>query len=225
MLIIGHRGTPAEAPENTFAAFDAALEAGADGIETDIRITTDGALVLSHDDAVALGGRISELTLRELRAHVPVVLAEDMLARYAGRTRLFLECKGIFEPGRLVSAEPVARALLPLLAEVPNVTVSSFDPTAITAVRALAPEIPVGLGCAEMFPPHTIVEMAAASGYEQVHPADVVVTEDVVTTARALGVELAVWTVNDLDRANELREWGVGAIFTDDPRRIRSAAG
>lgn len=48
-LIIGHRGYPAEFPENTMASFRGAIAAGADGIETDLRLTKDGYIVLSHD--------------------------------------------------------------------------------------------------------------------------------------------------------------------------------
>src|SRR3954452_18398025 len=51
-LVLGHRGASAYAPENTFAAFDLAVEMGADGIETDVRATRDGVLVLLHDETV-----------------------------------------------------------------------------------------------------------------------------------------------------------------------------
>lgn len=224
MIVIGHRGAPAEAPENSLAAFDAAWDAGADAIETDVRITRDGALVLAHDDAWPGGGRISEMTVPELRARGSIVLLEELLAAAAGR-RLFLECKGVFTIDRVVSAEPAARAMVPLLAGLPDVTVSSFDPTAIATVRTLAPELPVGLGCADLFPPQTIIDLAASSGYEQVHPSDNVVTPGVVVAARAVGVELFVWTVNDAARAIALREMGVAGVFTDDPRRIREALG
>ena len=51
-LILGHRGAPAEAPENTLAAFRRAIELGADGIECDVQRSADGALVLIHDETV-----------------------------------------------------------------------------------------------------------------------------------------------------------------------------
>lgn len=227
MLLIGHRGAPAEAPENTVASFDAALAAGADGLEMDVRSTADGELVVSHDDDLmrrfGVGGRISEMTLAEVRAAAgPVPTASEIIARYRGRTVLVLECKGLFETGRFVSAEPVVRALAPLLAGVPRVTVSSFDPSAVAAARALA-IVPVGLGCAEMFDPHAVIDAAASAGYDEVHPADPLVDASVCEHAARVGVRLIVWTVNDPARALTLRDLGVAGIFSDDPRRMRAA--
>jgi len=48
-FIIGHRGASAHAPENTLAAFDLAFDAGADGIEFDVRLARDGVPVVIHD--------------------------------------------------------------------------------------------------------------------------------------------------------------------------------
>ncbi|MBI2636922.1 MAG: glycerophosphodiester phosphodiesterase, partial [Parcubacteria group bacterium] len=58
-MIISHRGYAKEHPENTFAAFDAAFRAGADGIETDVRIAGDGTLVVSHDPVKSSEGLIA----------------------------------------------------------------------------------------------------------------------------------------------------------------------
>jgi glycerophosphoryl diester phosphodiesterase len=70
-LIVGHRGTVKFAPENTFAAFDRAIELGVDVIELDVRKTADGYLVVMHDatvDRTTDGhGRIDEMTLEEIQ--------------------------------------------------------------------------------------------------------------------------------------------------------------
>ncbi|NLN18165.1 MAG: hypothetical protein GX162_02650, partial [Firmicutes bacterium] len=52
MQVIAHRGASSYAPENTFASFDLALKMGAEALETDIRATRDGVLVLFHDARV-----------------------------------------------------------------------------------------------------------------------------------------------------------------------------
>lgn len=61
-LIIGHRGASAVAPENSIAAFEAAIAAGADGIEFDVRLSRDGVPVIIHDDTLqrthGLRGRV-----------------------------------------------------------------------------------------------------------------------------------------------------------------------
>ncbi|MBI2050227.1 MAG: glycerophosphodiester phosphodiesterase [Parcubacteria group bacterium] len=66
-MIISHRGYAKEHPENTFAAFDAAFSAGADAIETDVRIAGDGQAVVSHDPAKSSQGLI---TLDDLFAYI-----------------------------------------------------------------------------------------------------------------------------------------------------------
>src|ERR687897_900990 len=70
-LIIGHRGASAVAPENTMAAFRKAIEAGADGIEFDVRLSRDGLPVVIHDDSLRRTGsrpeRIADLNAEDLR--------------------------------------------------------------------------------------------------------------------------------------------------------------
>jgi glycerophosphoryl diester phosphodiesterase len=72
LLIVGHRGTVKFAPENTLAAFESAIELGADVIELDVRNTADGYLVVIHDNTVDRTtdghGRVDEMTLAEIEA-------------------------------------------------------------------------------------------------------------------------------------------------------------
>ena len=70
--IIGHRGVPGEAPENTLGSFELAISQGADLIETDLHLSADGQLVVIHDDTVDRTsdgtGRVGDLSIDELRA-------------------------------------------------------------------------------------------------------------------------------------------------------------
>ena len=72
MLIIGHRGNPEEAPENTLASIDAAFAVGCDLVEIDVRLSRDGVAVIVHDDTVDRTtngkGNVADLTLAELKA-------------------------------------------------------------------------------------------------------------------------------------------------------------
>lgn len=70
MLLIAHRGYHAAAPENTLAAFEAAIMVGASGIETDVRISRDGVPVLIHDRVIASGETVADLTRTELEQAV-----------------------------------------------------------------------------------------------------------------------------------------------------------
>ena len=86
MLALSHRGHHLDCPENTLAAFAAARAAGADGVETDVRLSADGRPVLFHD-RIAPGGRpVGELTAAELAAAAghPVPTLDEALAQGGG---------------------------------------------------------------------------------------------------------------------------------------------
>lgn len=73
VVAVGHRGTLKFAPENTIAAFNKAIELGADLLEMDVRETKDGQLVIMHDGNIARTttgrGNVAELTLDEIRQY------------------------------------------------------------------------------------------------------------------------------------------------------------
>ena len=81
MLLLAHRGFHTEAPENTMAAFEAAARVGVDGIETDVRLSADGKLVIIHDRVTAKKRAVSEITHAELESDVghAVPLLAEML--------------------------------------------------------------------------------------------------------------------------------------------------
>jgi glycerophosphoryl diester phosphodiesterase len=79
MLVLAHRGYHADEPENTLAAFAAAVTLGVDGIETDVRLSRDGLPVILHDRVTPRKRAVSELTRREIEddvGHAVPVLAE-----------------------------------------------------------------------------------------------------------------------------------------------------
>ena len=135
MLVIGHRGASAYAPEHTFASWDRALEIGADYLEQDLQMTSDGVLVVLHDDTLdrttggACRGRVNDHTLAEIRdcdvgswfnaarpAHADTAYAaeriatlDEVLTRYADRACFYIETKNPAE------APGMEEALLELL--------------------------------------------------------------------------------------------------------------
>lgn len=143
-----HRGLhDRAAPENSLAAFRAALNAGA-GIECDLRLTADGRIVVFHDaDATRMCGtplaigrsRYSELA--DLRVGIePIPTMEDLLELVAGRVPLLLEVKTDDDVDRWV--QPLTRAL----DRYPGaVGVMSFDPLLGRAMKAARPVLRRGL--------------------------------------------------------------------------------
>ncbi len=77
MLVAGHRGVRVGAPENTMQAFHMAARAGVDMIETDVRMTKDGTLILMHDETIDRttkgSGRVREMTYEQIHAVAPEV--------------------------------------------------------------------------------------------------------------------------------------------------------
>jgi len=193
--ICAHRGASRRHPENTRAAFAAAVEMGADMIETDVRRTPRGRLVLHHDP---LGPRPPRglVDLAEL-----VELAD-------GRIALDVELK---EPGY------EADVLAVLEPRPAGLVVTSFLPEAVAAVRAVDPEVETGL----IFRPGDRRDLAAraeACGARMVVAHSSVVRPEVAAELRRAGRPLMVWTVNDRRRlAAVMAMPGVTHVVTDVP--------
>jgi len=138
-LIVAHRGAWGDAPQNSLQALTAAIEAGCDMAELDVRRTGDGHLVAVHDARVG-GAAVGALTLDEVRARLEpgqAPLLEEMVELAAGRIRLDVELK---------EAGYVARALAALATLEPGqCVVTSFRDEVLTRVRETAPELPTGL--------------------------------------------------------------------------------
>ena len=140
-LLLGHRGTPRSHPENTLIGFQAALDAGLDGVETDVRRLGDGGLVICHDAQLPDGRQLHQLSRADLPAHIP--LLPGVLAWAAERgAYLNLELKPELGAGdgRVEETLDLVRAYG--LAK--QVIVSSFSPLQLLAAKRHAPAIERG---------------------------------------------------------------------------------
>ena len=207
-LVIAHRGASWERPENTVAAFERAVELGADAIEFDVQATRDGALVVVHDRVrFALDG------LRRAQPEVPTL--DDVLERFGGRIGLAIELK---HPARFPRHRLTARTLAALedhRVQAELVTVVSFAPAAIAETRRLRPELRTIQHVGRV----SIRRAAAYAwgvGFE-----DRWVTRRGIALAGRLGLATTVYTVNDPARMAVLVALGVDGIFTDRPDLLR----
>ncbi|MBK6765004.1 MAG: glycerophosphodiester phosphodiesterase [bacterium] len=89
-IILGHRGSPKIARENTLASFRLALDEGADGVELDVQITRDGIPVVCHDEELATGERLCDLSLAEMQA---------LLEGSGGKCTRWRRCCAIYRAG------------------------------------------------------------------------------------------------------------------------------
>jgi len=192
-LICAHRGASAQLPDNSLAAFEAAIAVGADMIEADVRLHED-TLVLSHDPAPA--------------ASTPVRL-DDLVRLAAGRIALDLELKEAgYEQRVLDAVDP----------RPPGLILTSFLPDVLARLRELDPDITTGL----LIGPHDhgrrdLRGRATACGAQLLCPHVSQVTDALRSTAARSG-PLVVWTVNEPRvLADMLRDAAVGRVITDVP--------
>lgn len=225
-LLFGHRGLNTVATENSLEAIEAAAEAGADGVEIDVRPCASGELVVMHDPtltrttgdrrAVAAVDRQGLETIR-LQGGEAIPLLEDVLSLCAERDQfLNVELKRDV-PSRTQATRALAATLGGRTS--PRMVVSSFDPFMLAAFARLAPDVPAALLLSpdypgfERLPP--VVKACA------IHPARTLVSPDGVRRWKTAGLRVMVWTVNDPDEAAHLVRIGVDGIISDDPARLR----
>jgi glycerophosphoryl diester phosphodiesterase len=155
--VIANRGASRDAPENTLAAFDAALRQGCQAMELDLQLTRDGVPVVYHDRTLSRAGggrrRISRLALAELAGldpgrrlapafageHSPSL--EEVLERYGRQTELLLEIKVREEHPRVLELLAATVGLVERLDLMRRVLLLCFDPLVLDAAAARAPAL------------------------------------------------------------------------------------
>lgn len=204
VTILGHRGSPRDAPENSLASFAAAVSAGADGVELDVRWGPARTLLIHHDPLPdPVPGETPTLS--------------EVLTAVSGR--LNVEIKNLpTEPGWDVAEEIAVAVAEAVRSQRDRIIVSAFTLATIDRMREVAPEVPTGWLTPGGFDQLAAVETAAARGHTALHPHHSAVTPELVDAAHAAGLQLNTWTVDDPDRMRQLAAMGVDCIITNVPR-------
>jgi len=211
-----HRGLSSETAENTLAAFGAAVAAGFPAVEMDLRTTADGEVVVLHDAGIERTtdgtGRVDSMTWRELQDYPtpdgPVPRLADLftaLRAWDGLWNLEVKDKSATVPTLdLVRAHGLtARAM-----------VTSMERKVLLEARDHAPEVARG---AIPFGPVDDDDLSAAAdaACAWVNVDHDFLDEGEMGRLRQAGFKVGAWTVNDLDRAQELAALGVACVITD----------
>jgi glycerophosphoryl diester phosphodiesterase len=209
-LVIAHRGVHTSGiPENTMAAFDAALAAGADMIELDVRRTADGELAILHDHAVNRVPLDScSLDEFEARTGFRPPLLEEVLGWADGRIGLDVELK---EDGY---AEQVAPLLVEFAHGGNELIVTSFIDPLLAQLSELAPQLRLGLLI--MWIAERAADRAGECGAQVVLPEMKLVDEALITAVLDAGLQLIVWDFMAEQHAALLSDPRVAAVITDD---------
>ena len=236
--LIGHRGVALSAPENTLAGFALAASLGVRWVEFDVRLSRDHRCILLHDDTLnrTTNGRgaAADFDFAELRRldagawfgaefqgqRIPS-LEETIELLVERRLGAIIELKP--GPGADAATGRIAAALI---AERwppshPPPILSSFKPAALAAARSVAPHFTraldlVGVG-------RQWRAQLEALGCSQLHADQRRLRRATVDSVRAAAVPLFAYTVNRAERAAELFDWGVEAVFSDCPGELARA--
>ncbi len=235
--VVAHRGASALYPENTLRAYEGAIDAGADLVELDVRLTSDGVPVILHDLDVSIttdgAGRVHELTLADIkrldaskgqgeRAEVPTL--REALELLSGRVGVNVEIKNLpEEPAFDSPKEAAVEKTLATLHEVEfsgPVVVCSFNWLAIERVRELEPSVPTGFLTIAAIDPWASLTYVKARGHSLALPhvaALEAAGHEFVQAAHSDGIRIGTWTVDDAGMIERLFEMGVDALATNDP--------
>jgi glycerophosphoryl diester phosphodiesterase len=214
-LLLGHRGARKYAPENTFAAFDLALQHGCDGFEFDVRLTLDQQSVLLHDPRVKRRAidvhSLAALTVL-LAPNAPASLS-GVVERYSGRCFLDIELK---VQGLVQQAAELVRRFRP------QHVVASFLPEVVQELKACRiPELVVGLNVRN----RPQLRRFSALDPDVLIAHHVMVSRSLVDDMHAASKKIFAWTVNSQREMLRLAEWGVDAIISDRTRLLCDTLG
>lgn len=217
MKFFAHRGALADGPENTLMAIDMALAAGAEAIEIDV-IEHQGRLLVHHDlsvDRTTNGtGLLTELSLTELRnldaglgQRIPYI--EEVLLLVGTRATINIELK----------SKGTAGPLAVLLHQEPyqslkgNILVSSFDHVELLRFQQTCPDVALG-----MLLYGAVLSLPAVIGplkLTSLHLSDEFIDHGMIREAKALGLAVYIYTVNQLSQLKALNDLGIDGVFTD----------
>lgn len=231
VLNTAHRGASGHAPENTLAAFAKAIELGADFCELDVQETSDGVLIVNHDNGYKRTGgtdkNVWETSYKETKQfdmgvwYKPEFKGEklprfdEVIDLVKGKIKLNIELKT--NGHQLKLAEKVVE-LLTQKDFLEDCIITSFDISLITKVKELNPKIKAGY----IFGKMPAVDVFAAN-IDLLSANSALVTKEFVEKAHKAGKEVHVWTVNEISDMKNLISLGVNSIITNYPDRLKEA--
>lgn len=238
MFVIAHRGANKFAPQNTIEAFVKAADMGADGVETDVRITKDGQLVLCHNTTVNKTsngrGKVMNLYFGDMRdmdfgswfgrrfSNTPIPTLDDFLEvmKTTDVSILDIELKPVTHKDLSFVPEVIYKVRSHGLLD--RLLISSFDRKILIKAKAIDERVKTGFlypffGEAVAMRFVSPVNMAAKSGFDYILPHCSYINEGIVKKAHKAGLKIAPWTVNDISLIDKLCAWGADGVITDYP--------
>ncbi|OGQ92383.1 MAG: hypothetical protein A2253_00970 [Deltaproteobacteria bacterium RIFOXYA2_FULL_55_11] len=230
---IAHRGSSGSYPENTRLAFEKAIEAGADMIEMDCRLSKDGHVVVIHDDRLDRTARakgfVKGKTLRQLKKldvgawlkksfkGERIQTLEEILEIVSGKVEINLEIKSVLR-GPL-GIELKVLFIVSHFDYLERAIFSSFDYQSLRRLRELAPDVRIGVLYGAGIKDNPFQAAREMNAYS-LHIQREFATPHFLEEARELGLKSFVWTVNEVKEMEKFLSLGVDGIISDFPEKF-----
>jgi glycerophosphoryl diester phosphodiesterase len=234
---IAHRGASGSFPENTCLAFQKAIEARADMIELDCQLSRDGHVVVFHDERLSRIAKTSGIvgcwSLEQLKkvdigswrkknfCRERIQTLEEVLALINGQASLCIDIKQF--SGSPAGIELKLLFTISHFDYLDRVILSSFDYRCLRRVRELAPEARIGVIFGKGVHEDPIAA-AIGLGARSIHVQKELASRDFFHRAWDEGLDIYVWTLNDLVEIEKFASLGVQGIFSDFPERLKNSS-
>jgi len=225
ILLASHRGDALREPENTLAAFKRAFDEGANAVELDVRMSSDGVPVVIHDETVDRTtnghGRVSELTLNELKKlnagrgeRIPT-LEEALLLAKERKCKVLIDVKVGKEELKKIVDVVLKTGMLD------SVVFTSFDFDVSLHLKKINPKIKTAILICKEFnwnPKVDPIELALKYNADYIHFADPTdITKDIIEKAHKKGILIIGGATTDKSLIIKLADMGVDGLTPDDP--------
>ncbi|MBR0630955.1 glycerophosphodiester phosphodiesterase [Bacillus altitudinis] len=231
MYIIAHRGSSSAAPENTIAAFDVAVEQGADYIELDVQMTMDQHIVVIHDDTVERttngNGLVKSYTLDQLKkldagswfdqqyTNERIPTLQEILERYSQRIGILIEIK---HPKRQIGIEKAVARIINQFAYSRHIIIQSFDVHALQRIKAFAPSLRTALIIKPDAFKLTKRKLTTYSSFANgLNMKKTMINRWWIDRIHTFGMDVFIWTVKDQKTADRIKKYPINGVVTDNP--------
>ena len=236
--IIGHRGASEDAPENTLAAIEEAWKQQADGVEIDVRMSSDGRLVCIHDNnlfrTTGKNGLIENTSLKEIKkldagswrgkewTNSMIPSLEEVLEKIPEGKQIFIEIKcGIEIINELIKSIKTSKIDLAM------VSIISFNKDVLERIKRAIPRITanflISFDNNRPFDVNLLTSQIEKAGLDgcgvQAHPC---LTKHLVDSLKDINKKVHVWTVDQPEQAKLYYKLGLSSITTNTPGKIKS---
>lgn len=233
MRIIGHRGARGEAPENTLGGFQYIHNLGIRAVEFDVRQLPDQSLIVMHDDNfirtttrdcsvyACSAEELEQYNQAEIWMDWPHIettpLLQNALQIMQDFEHLEVEVKAV--ESYTAAEKLIATLERELEGFEQRAMITSFDKKIHEVLQKQGSRFNRGL-LIEDDVQHQAIEDALQFGCQRIGWMNQLATHEMIQATQQAGLDISVWTVNDVDRAKELRDLGIHGLITDFPKMM-----